>query len=503
MVQTTPTPLSDVTDLHGQIVELKRQLDEKEEVLRREIRQYQAENGRLREQVRLLLAGKYGKKSEKLAGPAMPELPFFDEAGPETDAPATDQGEKEQGEEKIAVPAHERCKPRRTPLPESLPRETVVHDVPEEQKVCAHGQARPVIREEVSEQLDVVPAQVKVVRHVRLVYGGCPRCGESPEDGKGVVSAPLPEQVVPKGLPTAGTLAHVVVAKFVDATPLYRQEEQFQRMGVAIGRGTMSGWVMEAAAACRCMEDQLVNELKEGPCIQVDETTVQVLKEPGRQARQQSYMWVFRGGPPGRTVLIYRYKPTRAGSVAADMLSGYQGYVQTDGYAGYDFLDHRPGVSHLGCLAHVRRHFMDVRKVAGAARGTAKSDADHILEWIGRIYHLEEKACAPLAPDWAAIVAVRQEQIKPVLDKIHARLGDLSGRTPPQGLLGKAVRYGLAQWTRVLRYLEHGRLRPDNNLAENAIRPFVIGRNYADYGIMLSTSGNRPLDEPIRARRSA
>lgn len=376
----------------------------------------------------------------------------------------------------MTVPEHQRRKRGRKPLPADLPRETVVHDIPEEQKVCVHGQERPMIGEEVSEQLEVVPAQVKVIRNVRLVYGGCPLCGGSAEDGPGVVTAAGPEQMIPKGLPTAGTLAQVVVAKFVDATPLYRQEEQFHRMGIELGRGTMCGWVMQTAAACSGLLDLLAEELRRGPVIQIDETTVQVLKEPGRKAQTPSYMWVFRGGEPGQPVLIYQYRPTRSGTVAAEMLGDYQGYVQTDGFSGYDFLDRRPGVTHLGCLVHVRRKFVEVQKASGPSPGAvARSDTEKILRWIGGLYKIEEEVQS-LAPDWVRMAALRREREGPLLDKIHARMKALSGCTPPNGLLGKAVRYGLDQWPRVVRYLEDGRLRPDNNLIENAIRPFVVGR---------------------------
>ena len=428
------------------------------------------------EQLRLLKAALFAPKTEKRPAPkCQPELPFFDEAG-EVPAEAEEEEEAPAADETVTVPEHQRRKRGRKPLPEELPREIVVHDIPEAEKVCVHGQERPVIGEEVSEQLEVVPAQVKVIRNVRLVYGGCPLCGGTAEDGPGVVTAAAPEQLIPKGLPTAGTLSQVVVAKFVDATPLYRQEEQFHRLGIELGRGTMCGWVMQTAAACRCLMDLLAEELRQGPVIQIDETTVQVLKEPGRTAQQSSYMWVFRGGPPGRPVLIYQYRPTRSGTVAAEMLGDYQGYVQTDGFSGYDFLDKRPGVTHLGCLVHVRRKFVEAQKASGPSPGAvARNDTEIILKWIGNVYKIEEEVQS-LAPDWAGMAALRGEREGPVLEKIHARMKELVGRTTPQGLLGKAVRYGLDQWLRVIRYLEDGRLRPDNNLIENAIRPFVVGR---------------------------
>jgi len=162
--------------------------------------------------------------------------------------------------------------------------------------------------------------------------------------------------------------------------------------------------------------------------------------------------------------------------VAGGVLGGYRGWVQSDGYAGYGFLDQQPGVRHLGCLVHVRRHFVEVIKAAGKSPGAGgKGSAEEILKLIGEIYGIEQE-CRKLAPDWARIQAIREARARPVLEQIHRKLLDLAGRTPPKGLLGQAVAYGLGQWSRVLGYLEDGRLQPDNNLVENAIRPFTVGR---------------------------
>ncbi len=431
------------------------------------------EIGLLREKIQLLLADKYGHKSERHAAETgQKTLPFFDEAG---EAPAEAVPTEEDGAEVVAVPAHSRTKPKRKPLPPELPRVEVIHDLPAAEKVCDCGCALTRIGEEVSEQLDVVPARIQVIRHIRPKYA-CRQCEGQESGGAAVKIAPAPEQLIPKGLPTAGTLAHVLTAKFADALPFYRQEEQFGRLGIELGRGTMCSWAMQTAAACRCLLDLLLEQLRAGPVIQVDETPVQVLNEPGRKAQTKSYMWVFRGGPPGETALLFRYSPTRAGSVAAEVLGGYQGYVQSDGYAGYDFLDHCPGVRHLGCLVHARRHFVDVVKAAGKSPGAGgKGSAQEILKLIGEIYRIENE-CRELAPDWEKVQATREAQARPVLEQIQQKLLDLAGRTPPHGLLGKAVAYALGQWERIVSYLEDGRLQPDNNLVENAIRPFTVGR---------------------------
>jgi transposase len=214
-------------------------------------------------------------------------------------------------------------------------------------------------------------------------------------------------------------------------------------------------------------------EILAGKLINIDETTLQVLAEPGRAATSTSYMWMFRRGDPQRPALIYQYHPTRAGDVAKAFLNDYQGFVQTDGYSGYGFLDHQAGVRHAGCLAHVRRKFMEVVKAQG--KNHKSGSADQALAYIQQIYGLEKEAKNQgLQP--AAVLTMRQQQARPLLDNFHLWLMKRSGQTPPKGLLGKAITYALNQWSRLLVYLEEPILTPDNNLAENAIRPFVLGR---------------------------
>jgi transposase len=271
----------------------------------------------------------------------------------------------------------------------------------------------------------------------------------------------------------------VITGKFVDAVPFYRQEKQFGRLGVELTRATMCGWALQVAERCRPMIELLREEILSGPLIQADETTVQVLEEPGREAQADSYMWVFRGGPPGRPGLLYQYAPTRAGRVAADFLNGYTGYVQTDGYAGYDFLDGKPGVIHAGCWAHARRKFDELKKaISGKARtGPPRAgSADVALAYIRELYAIEHRAhTSNLAGD--ELVRVRKKEAGEVLEKFKKWLEQKYPQTPPQGLLGKAIGYTLGQWNRLIVYLESPFLTPDNNLTENAIRPFVIGRN--------------------------
>ena len=440
------------------------------EALKEIAHRYEVENNILREQVRLLRAQLFGRKTEKMRSVQdSNQALLFDEA----EAYSSDE---EAVKDEIEIKGHTRKKRGRKPLPADLPRVDVIHDLKEEEKVCACGCMKSRIGEEVSEQLDIIPAKIRVIRNIRYKYV-CKRCEGVEAEEPAVKIAPAPKQMIPKSIATSGLLAHVLTAKFVDALPFYRQEKQFARLGVEIPRSTMCGWAMKVAERSMPLLEFLRSDILSGPLINIDETTTQVMQEPGRSNTTRSYMWVFRGGDPEAPALVYQYHPTRSGSVASDFLKGYQGYVQTDGYSGYDFLDHKPGVIHVGCWVHVRRNFVDIVKSTpkGKSLKGKKSRAEEALEYIRRIYAIEKSANLQQL-SYEAIYEERQKNAKPILEEFHAWLITTSAKTPPQGLLGKAVSYTLNQWERLIKYLDDGRLRPDNNSVENAIRPFVVGR---------------------------
>lgn len=416
----------------------------------------------LLEQIAHLRQLLFGRSSERLPSDATTvQLPLFDLPEPEHIEPAT-----------VQVEPHERKKPGRKPLPPELPRVEVLHDLAEEEKVCACGCALHRIGEEVSEQLDIVPARIQVLRHVRPKYA-CRHCEGVEDEGPTVRVAPMPPQIIPQSIVSPGLLAQVLTAKFVDHLPFYRQERFFARLGVDIGRATMSNWAMRAAEACVPLLNLVRDEILDARLINIDETTLQVLGEPGRAATTTSYMWLFRRGDPLRPALLYQYHPTRAGDVARTFLGDYQGFVQTDGFSGYDFLDRQAGVRHAGCLAHVRRKFMEVVKAQGKNR--TSGSADQALAYIRQLYGLEQEAKARQF-DPEAIRMMRAEKARPILEAFHLWLCKRTAQAPPKGLLGKAIAYALNQWDRLLVYLDEPILTPDNNLAENAIRPFVLGR---------------------------
>jgi len=426
---------------------------------------YESENELLREQNRKLFDQLFGRKSEKLFG-GSPQLLLFD-------MPEVDPEAEPEVEDHVEVPAHSRKKPGRKPLPENLPRVEVVHDISEEEKVCGCGAALERIGEEVSEKLDIIPAIIRVIRHIRPKYG-CRCCEGVEDDGPTIKIAAVPPQIVPKGIASAGLLAHILTAKFTDALPFYRQEKQFARLGVEIGRATMCNWTVKASEACRPLLEVLTGEIRSGPLINIDETTVQVLREPGRSPTTKSYMWIFRGGDPQRPSLVYRYAPSRSGEVALSFVGDYEGSVQTDGYVGYNFLDTKESIIHLGCWAHVRRKFMDAAK-AGSSKSKKSGSVDVALGYIRKLYGIEKRAKTRKL-DAEQLAALRQAEAKPLLAKFRVWLEKKSLQVVPKSLLGKAVSYTLDQWPRLVGYLEVGYATPDNNLAENAIRPFVVGR---------------------------
>lgn len=445
---------------------LKAIIVEQDAAIQEQKERYESKIEFLEERLRFLQREIFGRKTEKRPQPDDPQqLRLFDEA------------EKLVREEKpepeaVVVPEHTRQKPKRKPLPEYFPRIEVVHDLEEEEKVCGCGATLSRIGEEVCEKLDVIPAQVRVIRHIRYKYA-CKCCQGVESEGPAVKIAPPPPQLIPKGMATGGLVAYIATAKYVDALPLYRQEKIFARHGIDISRSTMAGWMVMAADRCGVLMGLLRKELLSGPLINADETPVQVLNEPGRANTTKSYMWIFRGGRPGKEVVLYRYSPTRSGDIPREILDGYRGYLQTDAFSAYEQFDARGSdIILVGCFAHARRNF--VKAIDARPKGSKKTgSADVALGYIRRLYEIE-KLARQLLPD--EIRELRQEKAEPVLKEFKAWMDERVRLTPPKGLLGKALSYALNHWGKLVRYLEDGHITPDNNLAENAIRPFVVGR---------------------------
>ncbi len=449
---------------------LPKTTEELDSIIKRAITPYESKIEYLEERITTLEKLIFGPKSEKHRpdeGEGGSQLQLFNEA---------EALEDKKEEKSVTVPEHTRKSPKRKPLPPELPRIEVVHDIDESQKVCDCGAKRHKIGEETCEKLDYIPAKLRVIRHIRPKYA-CPQCEGVESEGPTVLIAPPPPQIIPKGIASPGLLAHVAVSKYADALPLYRQEKIFERLGIEIDRSTMAGWMVMSAQGCKPVMDSFYKLLHAGPLINIDETPVQVLQEPGRANTTKSYMWVFRGGPPEKPIILFRYSPTRSGDIPREVLQGYRGYCQTDAFSGYDGLEQaREGIWLVGCFAHVRRNFVKVIDARGKSGAKSKTgSAEVALGYIGQLYRIEKAARAgELSP--FEIQKFRMERALPVINEFKDWLDKKKDQTPPKGLLGKAVSYTLSNWPRLIRYLENGHITPDNNAAENAIRPFVVGR---------------------------
>jgi len=431
--------------------------------------EYLSEINILKEQILCLQDRLFGRKSEKTSSGFQQRFLFETS---EDHFPIAEQPE----EDEIEIQSHKRKKRGRKPIPANLPRIEVIHDVDEAEKQCKCGCQKECIGQEVSEQLDIVPAKIQVIRNIRLKYA-CKNCEGVESDGPTVTIAQMPEQLISKCIGTPGLIAFVLAAKFVDALPFYRQEKQFLRIGVKISRATMCSWAQKIAESCDILLMMLKKEILSGPLINIDETPFQVLKEPGKTSQSKSYMWIFRGGTLERPGILFEYHPTRAGDVAAAFLKGYKGVVQTDGYAGYGFIDGIKEILHMGCWAYVRRKFLDVVKASGKPNdGKKKSGtADQALKYIRKLYKIEKDAKNSGLTN-NDLIEERQEKAKPVLDEFKRWLDAKVDEVPPKSLLGKAIAYTLNQWHRLVVYADTDHVTPDNNMAENTIRPFVIGR---------------------------
>ena len=352
---------------------------------------------------------------------------------------------------------------KRSPLPAELKRVDVVHEVPAAERTCPCGTPMVEIGEDVSKQLDLVPMQVRVLRHIRKRYG-CPGSVHAP------VTAPLPPQPLPKSNASADLLAMLLVVKFIDGLPLARFEYVLARHGVAVPRQTLARWVIGAAGVLQPLHNLMRDALLEGSFLHVDETVVQVLREPGKTPTSNSYMWVQTGGPPGRSVVVFDYDASRGGQVPVRLLHDYRGYVMTDGYSGYNELMRTDGIEQLVCWAHVRRRFVEAVKVQPKGK---RGLADEAVALIGKLYGIERDY---KDADDATRLLARQQHSLPALATLRTWLDKTLPGVTPKSALGTALSYLRDYWPRLTRYTERGDLPIDNNRAENAIRPFVIGR---------------------------
>lgn len=421
----------------------------------------------LEEFIRLQKHRQFGASSEK--SPDQGEL--FDEAEELIQADEDEEDQSDCDEEIHAESITTQSQPKksgRKPLPAELPRLRIEHDLPESDKTCECGCQLTLIGEESSEQLDIIPAKIQVLVHVRKKYG-CKQCEET------IKLSLLPPQPIPKSMASPGLLAYIATAKYQDGLPLYRQEAIFKRMGIELGRNSQARWMIKSGEGLQPLWNLLQDQLLSGPYIHGDETPVQVLKEPDKTAQSRSYMWVRVSGLADKKVILFDYAPGRGGNIAQQLFAGYKGHLQTDDYAGYNAVCAENGISQLGCWAHARRKFIEAQKALKTPKGQKAKNgkADVALNLIGTLYGIERTIKDKSVEER---YQARQRESLPVLKKLRSWLDKTLQHALPKGLLGKALGYLDKNWNKLNLYTQAGYLNIDNNPAENAIRPFVIGR---------------------------
>lgn len=415
------------------------------------------------EQFRLSKHRQFGSSSERTV-PEQQQLSLFNEAEAEA--------RPDLAEPTVETITYKRRKQRghREAMLEDLPVETIEYRLPAEEQVCSCcGGPLHEMSTEVRQELQIIPAQVKVVKHIRYVYA-CRRC-EREEINTPIVTAPAPSPVFPGSLASPSAMAYIMNQKYGEGLPLYRQEQQFTKLGIELSRQTLANWVLHGANNwLTLIYDRMHEYLLKRDILHADETKLQVLHEPGRAAETKSYLWLYRTGRDGPPIVLYDYQTTRAGKHPRRFLTGFKGYLQVDGYEGYNDL---PNVTLVGCWAHARRYFDEALKALPDPKRPSAVAAREGLEFCNRLFAIEREL-KDAAPDER--YKIRLARSGPVLDAFLAWLKLQKSQTIPKSSFGKAINYCLNQWEKLKVFLEDGRLELDNNRSERSIKPFVIGR---------------------------
>lgn len=454
-----------------ELAKKRAELAQKQEEADRYLQQLTAanlQNDFLLEQLRLKVKKIFGRSSEASQDPVMEQLSLFFNEAEATDAESL---VPEQAGTKVkAYTRKRRCGSIEDVIPEGLPVKKVEHRLSEEERVCPEcGEIMEEIGKEVRRTLKIVPAQYSIIEDITYTYS-CNRCKKETGEAT-IVKAAHEPAVMPGSFASAEAIAYIMTQKYVMHSPLYRLQQEMESAGIQLSRQTMSNWMMHASKDWLLpVYERMRLYLRQEDILHGDETTLQVIKEPGKSAVSKSYMWLYRTGRyAAKQIVLYEYCPNRKPENAECFLGSFHGYLHTDGYQGYHTLKN---VRIVGCFAHARRKFdealnalsKDEREGSPAAVGAA---------YITRLFLLEREY-ESLPPEERR--EKRLEQAKPVLDELLAWAKRTDPKTAPKSALGKALKYLLNQWTYLLGYLEDGRLELSNNRAERSIKPFVIGR---------------------------
>ena len=440
---------------------LDHSLKSKEEVLQSKedaIQRRDAHILLLEELLRLRRIQRFAASSEKLH-----QLQLFDEAELEADMDAL----LAQLPDDLPQTAEAKAKPRQRGFSASLLRERIELTLSDEQKAGASK----VFFTKVKEELQFIPAQLKVLEiwQEKAVFE---------RDGEEVIlAANRPVHPLGKCIATPSLLGYIITSKYADGLPLYRLEQMFKRLGQEVSRTSMAHWIIRLDEVFQPLMNLLREEQNNATYLQADETRIQVLKEEGKTAQSDKWMWVTRGGPPGRPSVLFEYDPSRAGSVPVRLLDGFSGILQADGYSGYSQVCKESGLTRIGCWDHARRKFIEATQaVPSVAKGKSKpsaSKADVALGYISKLYAIEREQ---KERSDAERYQARQTRSMPLLAEFKTWLDNNVGKVMKGSLTRKAMEYTLGQWPYLVGYCERGDLHISNVLAENAIRPFAVGR---------------------------
>ncbi|AEF93529.1 transposase IS66 [Desulfotomaculum nigrificans CO-1-SRB] len=415
------------------------------------------------EQFRLSKQRQFGASSEKTASEQQ-QLLLFNEAEKEAQVLLA--------EPTLETITYKRRKQRghREMMLKDLPVETIEYRLPVEEQICSCcGGPLHEMSTEVRQELKVIPAQVKIIKHVSHVYA-CRRC-ERENITTPITTAPMPKPVLPGSLVSPSTMAFVMSQKYVQGLPLYRQEQELARIGIEISRQTLANWMLYGANRwLTLLYDRMHQHLLKQDILHADETVLQVLHEPGRDAEAKSYLWLYRTGRMGPHIVLYEYQPTREGEHPSRFLNGFKGFLHVDGYSGYNKV---PDVILVGCWAHARRKFDEALKALPQSKRSANVAAKEGLEFCNRLFAIEREL-KDATPEER--YKTRLARSRPVLDAFWAWLNEQNSQVLPKSTFGKAIHYCLSQWNKLEAFLQDGRLEIDNNRSERSIKPFVIGR---------------------------